>query len=179
MSHPFVDLLRALEFAAHSHVNQRRKGEAAEPYINHVIEVARMLAEATNGRDPELVIAGVLHDTVEDTNTTHEDIEKAFGGEVANLVAEVSDDKSLEKGVRKRLQVERAPHMSDHAKMIKLADKTSNLRAIIASPPTSWTPERQRQYFEWAREVAHGCRGVNQRLEIWFDEAYASGQPSA
>ncbi len=179
MSRSIVDLPRAVDFTAHNHVNQRRKGESAEPYINHVIEVAPMLAGATGGRDRELVIAGVLHDTIEDTNTTHEDIERAFGGEVANLVAEVSDDKSLEEGVRKRLQVERAPHKSDRAKMIKLADKTSNLRAIVASPPTSWTPERQRQNFEWAREVAHGCRGVNQRLEIWFDEAYASGQPSA
>ncbi len=174
MSNSTVDLLRAINFAAGHHVNQRRKGEAAEPYVNHVIEVATRLAEATDGQDLELVIAGVLHDTLEDTDATRDEIEAGFGAEVARLVVEVTDDRTLERTVRKRLQVETVRRKSSRAKMIKLADKTSNIRAIVASPPKDWVPARKREYFEWAHEVAEGCRGVNPRLEAWFDEAYAA-----
>ena len=117
----------------------------------------------------------MLHDTIEDTETTHYELVGEFGTVVADLVAEVTDDKSLEKAVRKRRQVETAPSKSDRAKMIKIADKTSNLRSIAASPPKDWSTERQREYFEWAREVVSGCRGANAKLERWFDEAYASG----
>lgn len=175
MSEAIVALLRAVNFAAQKHARQRRKGEATEPYVNHVIEVAGMLADATAAGDPILLIAGVLHDTVEDTATTPDEIAAEFGAEVSDLVAEVTDDKSLEKQVRKRLQVENTPGKSARAKMIKLADKTSNLRAIIASPPKDWDSARKREYFEWARQVTDGCRGVNVELEAWFDEAYEAG----
>ncbi len=175
MSEPLVDLLRAVNFAARKHTHQRRKGETAEPYVNHVIEVAGMLAEATAARDPILLIAGVLHDTIEDTGTTREEIAAEFGTEVSDLISEVTDDKSLEKRVRRRLQVEKTPYKSARARMIKLADKTSNLRAIVASPPKDWDAARKREYFEWARQVADGCRGVNAELEAWFDEAYEAG----
>ena len=121
----------------------------------------------------DVVLAGLLHDTIEDTKTTYDELVNEFGSVVADLVAEVTDDKSLEKAERKRRQVETAPSKSDRAKMIKIADKTSNLRSIIASPPKDWLPERLREYFEWASEVA-GCRGVNALLEERFDEAYAA-----
>ena len=175
MSEAVVDLLRAVNLAATKHAHQRRKGEAAEPYVNHVIEVAGMLAEATAAGDPILLIAGVLHDTVEDTETTPDEIAAEFGAEVADLVAEVTDDKSLETQERKRLQVEKTPYKSARARMIKLADKTSNLRAIMASPPKDWDSARKREYLEWARKVTDGCRGVNVELEASFDEAYEAG----
>lgn len=175
MSQAVIDFARALDFAARKHTHQRRKGEANEPYVNHLTEVAYLLAKATQGSDPELVMCGLLHDTVEDTETTVDEIERKFGPEVAGVVAEVTDDKTLPKAERKRLQVETAPHKSPRAKMVKLADKTSNLRAIVRTPPANWTLERKRQYLEWAYAVAAGCRGVNRQLELWFDEAYTDG----
>ncbi|MGH6960884.1 MAG: HD domain-containing protein [Dongiaceae bacterium] len=168
---PVLLFARALDFAACKHVHQRRKGELAEPYVNHLSDVARLLAEATEGEDVTVVIAGLLHDTIEDTDTTFAELAKEFGPEVAELVAEVTDDTSLPKAERKRLQVEMAPHKSPRARMIKLADKTSNLHSMIASPPKDWSLERRREYIDWADKVAAGCRGVNAYLEREFDRA--------
>jgi (p)ppGpp synthase/HD superfamily hydrolase len=170
-------IARALDFAARKHVDQRRKGEAEEPYINHVAEVASLLAEATGGEDAVLVAAGLLHDTIEDVGVTHAELAQAFGPEVADLVQEVTDDKSLPKQERKRLQVEHAPHKSGRARQLKIADKTSNLRAIRNSPPKDWDEERKREYFDWAKRVVDGCRGVNAKLEATFDEAWKAGVP--
>ena len=175
MSQDVLKIARALDFAARKHAAQRRKGEAAEPYVNHVAEVACLVAEATGGRDADLVVAALLHDTIEDTGVKREELEAAFGAGVAALVAEVTDDKSLAKPERKRLQVEHAPHKSERAKMIKLADKTSNLRSILRSPPARWDLARRREYFDWAARVAAGCRGVSPDLERRFDEAHAAG----
>ena len=175
MGKDIVDVTRAMAFAAAKHSTQRRKGEAAEPYVNHVVEVAELVARATGGEDPVLVMGALLHDTIEDTGTSRAEIEREFGAPVAALVAEVTDDRSLEKAERKRLQVENAPKKSARAKMIKLADKTSNLRAIRTSPPSHWDAARRREYFEWAARVAAGCRGANADLERWFDEAHAQG----
>ena len=168
---PVLLFARALDFAARKHVHQRRKGELAEPYVNHLSDVARLLAEATAGEDIAVVIAGLLHDTIEDTDTSYAELAKEFGAEVAELVSEVTDDTSLPKTERKRLQVETAPHKSPRARMIKLADKTSNLHSMIASPPKDWSLERRREYIDWATEVAAGCRGVNTYLEQEFDRA--------
>src|SRR5215510_6373104 len=168
---PVLLFARALDFAARKHVHQRRKGELAEPYVNHLSDVARLLAEATKGEDIALVIAGLLHDTIEDTETTFAELVKEFGPEVAQLVSEVTDDKTLPKAERKRLQVETAPHKSPRARMIKLADKTSNLRSMIASPPKDWSLERRREYIDWSGQVAAGCRGVNGYLEEEFQRA--------
>jgi len=170
MSADVVAVARALDFAARKHAGQRRKGQAAEPYVNHLADVARMVAEATGGKDAVAVVAALLHDTIallhdtiEDTGTTRQELE--FGPEVAALVAEVTDDKTLPKAERKRLQVVHAPGKSARARMIKLADETSDLRSITASPPLGWDWQRQRDYFEWAGQVAQGCRGVNPTLE--------------
>lgn len=173
MSNDIVRIARAVDFAARQHVGQRRKGEAAEPYFNHLSEVARLLAEATDGNDTDLVIAGLLHDTIEDQGVTPEEIAAEFGEQVASIVVEVSDDKGLDKAERKRLQVVKAPHKSPQAKALKIADKTANLRAILESPPAHWDIERKRTYFDWAKAVVDGCRGVNLKLEQAFDEAYA------
>jgi (p)ppGpp synthase/HD superfamily hydrolase len=170
-----VAVARALDFAARKHKAQRRKGEAAEPYVNHLAEVARLVAEATEGRDPIAVVAALLHDTIEDTGTSRAELEREFGREVADIVAEVTDDKSLPKMERKRLQEENAPHKSARAKLVKIADKTSNLRSIAHSPPRDWDLKRQRDYFDWAARVVAGCRGTNATLERWFDEAHAAG----
>ena len=175
MSRAVVDLMRALDFAARKHRDQRRKGAADEPYINHLTEVARLVAEATEGRDTASVVAALLHHTIEDTKTTREELEREFGADVAAVVSEVTDDKSLPKAERKRLQIESAPHKSERAKMIKVADKTSNLRSIAASPPVDWDSRRQRDYFEWAAKVVDGCRGVNKNLEAQFDAAHRAG----
>lgn len=166
-----IRITHALEFAARKHVNQKRKGKREEPYVNHVAEVARMLAEATAGKDTNLVIAGLLHDTIEDTKTKHRELVRHFGRDVADLVREVTDDKKLRKEVRKRRQIDTAPHKSRRAKMIKIADKTANLHSIFSSPPPNWNAERRRKYLLWARNVVAGCRGVNAILDNRFDEA--------
>ena len=166
-----LNLTRAYHFAAAKHVAQRRKGEAAEPYINHLTEVAEMVARATGAADIEAVIAAVLHDSVEDTATTFAELETAFGSRVAALVAEVTDDKSLEKQVRKELQVEHAAHASAAAQVIKLADKTSNVRAMVASPPAGWSDERRTEYVAWASRVVNVCRAASPWLAGQFDAA--------
>jgi len=173
---PVLLFARALDFAARKHAHQRRKGELAEPYVNHLSDVARLLAEATMGADIAVVIAGLLHDTIEDTPTTFEELAQEFGQEVADLVAEVTDDKALPRAERKRLQVATAPHKSPRARMIKLADKTSNLHSMIASPPKDWSLERRREYIDWAEKVAAGCRGVNAYLEREFERARQRAQ---
>jgi len=175
MGKDIIQFARAFDFAAKKHAHQRRKGELEEPYINHLADVTRLLAAATEGRDTVLALAGLLHDTIEDTETTFDELEAEFGREVADLVAEVSDDKSLPKTERKQLQIEKAPAKSDRAKMLKLADKTSNLHSIIHSPPVDWSLERKREYFKWARDVVAGCRGVNEYLEKEFDRTWRRG----
>ncbi len=167
---------RAADFAARAHVTQRRKGAAQEPYVNHLAEVALLLAEATEGADAELVAAGWLHDTLEDTEAEREELEALFGTGVASIVAEVTDDKSLPKAERKRLQVETAPKKSIKARMLKIADKTSNLRTLSISPPRGWDLERRKEYIDWAEAVVAGCRGLNEYLERAFDEAVGNAR---
>lgn len=175
MNEDVILLARALDFAARKHMDQRRKGLAEEPYVNHLAEVARLLAEATCGTDVNLVCAGLLHDTIEDQGVRRDDLAIAFNEDIAALVEEVTDDKSLEKQERKRLAIEKVGAMSARARLLKLADLTSNLRSLAASPPREWPPERRRAYFDWAREVAAGCRGLNSSLDGAFDEAWQRG----
>ena len=163
-------MLRAVEFAAEKHRDQRRKGAGASPYINHPIEVAAMLANVAAVLDVAILAAAVLHDTVEDTRTSPEELEAAFGREVRLVVQEVTDDKKLEKADRKRLQVEHAPYLSPAAKLIKIADKIANVREVTEKPPSDWSATRRREYLDWAERVIAGCRGVNAALESRFDE---------
>jgi (p)ppGpp synthase/HD superfamily hydrolase len=166
----------AAEFAAKRHVNQRRKGAQAEPYINHLTEVAALLAAATSGKDAALVTAGYLHDTLEDTPTEYEELSSIFGDDVATLVGAVTDDKSLPKAERKRLQIEHAAKATPRAKLIKIADKISNLRSLAASPPADWDSGRAFEYVAWAEQVVAGCRGQNADLETLFDAAAADAR---
>lgn len=165
-----LKILQALRVAATWHVDQRRKGAKQEPYINHLIEVAEMVAAADPG-NTELVVAALLHDAIEDQKRTREDIAALFGERVADLVVEVTDDKSLPKPERKRLQIETAPKKSRDAKVLKIADKVSNLRSIASSPPAHWPLERRAAYIEWASAVVAGLSGVSEPLETEFAKA--------
>jgi (p)ppGpp synthase/HD superfamily hydrolase len=167
----WVSVLRAADAAARWHAHQRRKGIAQEPYINHLLEVASLVTEATGGSDPNLVIAALLHDAVEDQEVPIQMIAREFGKQVADIVMEVTDDKTLPKEERKRKQVETAPKKSREAKLIKLADKTSNLRTIASSPAADWSVKRRLEYVEWARNVVSGLRGTSTWLEGEFDQA--------
>ncbi len=178
MAKEWIMVLRAADAAARWHVHQRRKGAAKEPYINHLLEVATLVAEATGGKDPDLVVAALLHDAIEDCEVPYEHIAAAFGKDVADLVAEVTDDKSLERSERKQRQIDSAPKKSARAKVLKLADKTSNLRALAASPAPDWSVRRRIEYVEWARAVVAGLRGANAWLETQFDAAASAAERS-
>ena len=166
-------ILQAARFAAERHAYQKRKGANQEPYINHLVEVAELIASSSAQLDPELIMAGFLHDTVEDTGTTLAELEERFGSDVAALVAEVTDDKSLPKETRKHLQVTNAHKKSGRAQTLKLADKIFNLRSLLASPPVGWNMERKRQYFEWAKAVVSGLNSPNPILKKEFDRVYS------
>ena len=165
-------LIKAADFAAFKHRGQRRKDAEASPYINHPLALARVLKLEAGVGDLEVLVAAILHDTVEDTETTTEELAREFGPRIAAIVAEVTDDKSLPKPDRKRLQVEHAPHSSPQARLVKLADKICNLRDVSTAPPAHWPLERRRGYFEWAKAVIDGVRGTHPGLERLFDEAY-------
>jgi len=164
--------LDALLFAARAHKDQRRKGNG-EPYINHLIEVAALLARVGGVEDADVLSAAVLHDVIEDTPVTAAEVERAFGARVRALVEAVTDDERLPKAERKRLQIEHAPQMSKRAALVKLADKTSNLRDVAANPPRGWPLERRRAYFDWAKAVVEQLPPVSKRLRAAFDEAYS------
>ncbi len=163
-------LLSTAVFAADQHRNQKRKDVCASPYINHPLQVASLLASA-GVTDVELLMAAILHDTVEDTETSLDDLRSRFGERVASIVADVTDDKSLEKADRKRLQVESAAKKSTEAKQLKIADKTCNVTDIDSESPVGWDRDRRLAYLDWAENVVRGCRGVNEQLELRFDEA--------
>jgi (p)ppGpp synthase/HD superfamily hydrolase len=178
MANEWIAVLRAADTAARWHVHQRRKGAAQEPYINHLLEVATLVAEATGGQDLDLIIAALLHDAIEDCEVPRELIAKMFGTEVADLVTEVTDDKSLPKQHRKELQAQTAHKKSPGAKVLKVADKTSNLRALATSPAPDWSVRRRIEYIAWARQVVAGLRGTNDILEKQFDAAAQAAELS-
>lgn len=165
-------LIAAIAFSADKHRNQRRKDAEASPYINHPIALANVLANEADIENEHVLVAAILHDTIEDTETTEQELVSTFGQEVANIVLEVTDDKSLPKSERKRLQMEHAAHISSRAQLVKLADKICNLRDIAKSPPANWSLERKQEYFDWAKSVVEGLRGVHPGLEALFDAAY-------
>jgi guanosine-3',5'-bis(diphosphate) 3'-pyrophosphohydrolase len=169
-------LLTAIHFAADKHRDQRRKDEEASPYINHPIEVAELLARIGGVKDLITLQGAILHDTIEDTNTTPEELEAAFGPEVRKVVQEVTDDTSLPKADRKRLQIEHAPHLSWRAKHIKLGDKIANVRSVLETPPSKWPLSRRKEYLDWTEQVIAGLRGCNEPLEKCYDELLARGR---
>jgi GTP diphosphokinase / guanosine-3',5'-bis(diphosphate) 3'-diphosphatase len=164
-------VLRAAAFAAEKHRNGRRKDEEASPYINHPIQLAYILVQA-GIEDPVVLAAALLHDTIEDTNTTRDELEVVFGFEIADIVGECSDDKRLSKLERKQAQVDRAGKISRKAKLVKLADKIHNVNDIDGAPPAGWSVERKREYFDWAKRVVDQMRGTHAGLEALFDAQY-------
>lgn len=171
-----LTLLRAIDFAARKHRDQRRKDDAASPYINHPVAVALLLAEVGGVSDPDVLAAAILHDTLEDTNTTPEELESEFGARVRSLVEEVTDDKRLPKPERKRLQVEHSRSLSPGAAAIKLGDKISNVRDVTTSPPSGWGLQRRTEYLEWAQAVVRACPPVNRELFDLFELVVAEGR---
>ena len=166
-------LMKALSFAARKHRKQVRKGAEPIPYINHPIAVADLIVRTGKDFDVETIAAALLHDTVEDTKTTFEELEAEFGPAISKLVAEVTDNKKLEKQERKRLQVEHASSLSPRARVVKLADKTCNLRDVVQDPPARWPLKRQQEYFDWAKRVVENIRDPNPALKTAFAEAFA------
>lgn len=175
MSNTGVDLgliIRALAFAADKHRDQRRKDEDSSPYINHPVALANVLVNAAGITDSDVICSALLHDTIEDTDTTAAELETVFGTAIHGIVLEVTDDPSLLKWQRKQQQIDRAAHVSDNAKLVKLADKICNLRDMAAAPPAHWSHERRQEYFDWAKAVIDKLRGAHPVLEALFDEAY-------
>jgi len=171
---PQALLLEAVAFAADKHRNQRRKDAEASPYINHPIALASLL-KREGVDDVAVLCAALLHDTIEDTNTTADELRVLFGEMITSVVLEVTDDKNLDKAERKRLQVANAPMLSERAKLVKLADKICNVYDMVASPPADWSLSRKREYLEWAKDVVERLRGTDPGLEALFDEVYAKG----
>jgi len=172
-------LLKALAFAAHKHRDQRRRNAKASPYINHPIALADALVNEGGVTEVEVLCAALLHDTIEDTRTTPEELEQAFGPRIASIVLEVTDNKMLKRLTRKRMQVEHAARASRQAQLVKLADKICNLRDVASHPPAGWDLKRRREYFDWAREVIDRQRGAHPALEAAFEAAFARKPPAA
>ncbi|MGB5291955.1 MAG: HD domain-containing protein [Lysobacterales bacterium] len=167
-------LIKALSFAADKHRNQRRKNVDAFPYINHPISLVNILCNEVHITDVNVICSALLHDTVEDTETTEEELTAHFGKEISSIVMEVTDDQSITvRQKRKQLQIDHAPHISEPAKILKLADKISNLRDLAIDPPPSWSIARRREYFDWSKQVIDQLRGTHAELEALFDKAYS------
>ena len=171
-------ILKAAHFAAVKHRKQKRKDKDKTPYINHPISVAKIISEIGGIDDPEVLAAAILHDTIEDTETSPDDLEDKFGKQVRIFVEEVTDDKNLPKIVRKQRQIEHAKELSEGAALIKLGDKISNVMDITKTPPTEWDAKRRLKYFDWAEAVINNCPKVNNNLENLFFEVLQSGRNS-
>lgn len=169
-------LIKAIYFSSEKHKDQRRKNAKRHPYICHPVRVAHRLAFEGGVTDENVLIAAFLHDTIEDTDATLDEVRALFGPDVAKIVGEVSDDKSLPKERRKQLQIEHAPHISREAKLVKLSDKLDNLTDLLSSTPEDWTPERVAEYFEWAKSVVAGLRGTNEELERKLNNVFAQSK---
>ena len=169
-------LLKAIDFAAYRHRKQVRKGSQGVPYVSHPVAVAELIARVGRVTDIITLVAAILHDTIEDTETTAEEIAEHFGANVRDIVLELTDDKSLPKEERKRLQIVHAPKSSKRAKIVKLADKIVNVRDVTRDPPSDWSVDRRKEYLDWSEQVIAGCRGVNAALERRFDEVLRDGR---
>jgi len=173
-SNDLKKLMHALEFASRKHKDQRRKDVDASPYINHPISLANILCNEAHVTDVDVICGALLHDTVEDTDTTSEELEKEFGKKICSIVMDVTDDKTQGKQVRKQAQIDHAAHASDEAKLVKLADKISNLRDVAVNSPQHWSLERRQEYFDWAKQVIDQVRGTHPQLESIFNDAYSN-----
>lgn len=175
---PSAAILRAATFAATQHGIQKRKDKTGLPYINHPLGVAEILARVAQVADPLTLQAALLHDTVEDTDTTPEDLEREFGPKVRAIVMEVTDDDSLPKLERKQKQIDNAPNLSHEARLIRIADKIYNCSEIRPDCPHEWSLEKKRAYLSWAETVVSKIRGAHPGLERLFDETVEASRKS-
>jgi guanosine-3',5'-bis(diphosphate) 3'-pyrophosphohydrolase len=166
-------LMHALEFASRKHKDQRRKDVDASPYINHPISLANILCNEAHVADINVICGALLHDTIEDTDTTEDELLNEFGAKICSIVMDVTDDPGLSRPERKQAQIDHAAQASDEAKLVKLADKISNLRDVAVNAPPSWSLARRQEYFDWAKQVIDEVRGVHAGLEAIFDEAFS------
>lgn len=169
-------IFNALDFAANKHRYQLRKGADSAPYINHPIKVAQLLIQEGEVYDIDIIMGAILHDTIEDTETTKKELIENFGERVTSYVLEMTDDKSLPKQERKKLQIENASSKSIGAKQIKLCDKISNITDVTNNPPSGWDLQRRKEYLNWAEKVVKGLRGVNSKLEQIFNDKLFGGR---
>lgn len=167
-----MNIVKATDFASHKHHYQRRKDPEGTPYIEHPVAVAHILTHLGKVSDPVVIMAALLHDTVEDTDTTFEEIEREFGPQVRGVVAELTDNKLMTRDERKRWQILHAAQSTHEAKLVKLADKLHNLRDIERCLPVNWTDARKTEYFNWARDVVAGLRGTNGAIEAELDKMF-------
>jgi guanosine-3',5'-bis(diphosphate) 3'-pyrophosphohydrolase len=169
-------ILESAIFATCKHQGHIRKDALASPYITHPLTVAREIYAIGNVHDQQILVAAILHDTLEDTNTTKDELRNLFGEDVLSIVLEVTDDKTLSKARRKQLQVIHAPQLSHAARIIKIADKLVNCRDILRMPPKDWTLVRRQEYIQWAADVLAQIRGTNPPLEEAFDKIAAQAE---
>ena len=162
-------VLKATQFAALKHCDQRRK-DGKTPYIIHPISVAMILAEIGSIEDPEILSAALLHDTLEDTDTSAHELDKNFGSRVRIIVEELTDNDMLTFSQSKQMQIENAPYLSKNATLVRIADKISNVSDVIENPPPEWNQKRCNKYVDWAEAVMNNCQKVNQDLENHFFE---------
>ena len=162
-------VLKATQFAALKHCDQRRK-DGKTPYIIHPISVAMILSEIGSIEDPEILSAALLHDTLEDTDTSAHELDKNFGSRVRIIVEELTDNDMLTFSQRKQMQIDNAPYLSKDATLVRIADKISNVSDVIENPPPEWNQKRCNKYVDWAEAVMNNCQKVNQDLENHFFE---------
>lgn len=168
------EVIDAILFAATCHAGQFRK-DGVTPYINHPIEVMHLLTFTGNINDEEILIAAVLHDVIEDTDTSAEEIAERFGQNVANIVLELTDDISLSKEERKQQQLLTCKGLSPAAKLIRISDKICNVYDILYAPPGDWDLQRRKEYLAWANSVVSKINGTNEGLEKHFEELIIEG----
>ena len=160
-------ILKATEFSALKHQNQKRK-DGKTPYVIHPISVAVILSEVGGIDDEEILSAALLHDTIEDTDTTADEIDKEFGSKIMSIVKELTDSKELSYSERKQFQIDHAPNLSKEATLVKIADKISNVSDLIDEKPANWNDSRCKEYIDWAEAVINNCHKVNTPLEKHF-----------
>ncbi len=176
MTADILKISQALVFASQAHSNQRRKGAAQEPYINHLIEVMDLVARVTRGEDADILVAALLHDVIEDAGVTAEELERKFGRRVARIVSENSDDMSLTKPERKAKRIAAMPGKPVDSRIVKTADVISNLRAVAVSAPAGWDIERKLGYLNSCRQLINAGRGASPELDALFDQTAADAE---
>lgn len=177
MSKELCMVLRAAFFAGEKHKDQRRKDANQTPYINHPLEVAFILMEEGGVTDAATLAAALLHDTIEDTNTTREELALIFGREISDLVVELTDLKTTAPEIKKQSELEHAKHLTPKAKLVKLADKTANIRDLVTMPPADWDLRRKKDYFDFAHEIAEITGEVSPELLAVFMRDYSHFRP--